>query len=201
MTELEFLSRHVFFTTRTYAFFLNKSISVATRKLKHRTRVGEMIQVTRGVWGNKYHHDFTPYGVIPYLLGNEEGYLSFLSAMHRHDMISQIPSSIQVATTGRARILKSPIGEFHFFQIKPELMSERAGIQVFNGPVTYNIASPEKALLDTFYLSTKKGRRFKKLPEIELHSSSFNKKKFLKWLNFYPIVAQRQIWERYQQLP
>lgn len=196
MTEFEFLGKNIFFTTRSYALFLNKEIASASRKLKARAKSGEIIQVTRGLWANHNHSGFTPYGAIPYLLDKEQGYLSFLSALHRHDMISQIPTSIQIATTGRGRILKSSIGEFRFFQIKPEIMVE--GIELFEGTVTYNMASPEKALLDTFYLATKKGSRFKKLPEIEFET--FKEKKFLQWLNLYPVIARKQMLERYQKL-
>lgn len=194
MTELEFLTKNCFFTTRTYALFLGKAVAASSRKLKDRAKAGEIVQVTRGLWANRHHPDFTPYGAIPYLLDTELGYLSFLSALHRHDLISQIPTSIQIATTGRGRILKSPIGEFRFFQMKPEIMRE--GVNTFEGALTYNMASPEKALLDTFYLVTKKGKRFKRLPEIELNS--FSEKKFLALLKSYPLNSQRPILERYR---
>lgn len=193
MTEMEFLARRTFFTTREYALFLNKNISASSRKLRGYAKKGDLILVTRGIWGNKNHKDFSPYGAIPYLLANEQGYLSFLSALHRHGMISQIPTAIQIATTGRGRVLKSVIGEFQFFKIRPEMLS--LGINVFEGNIIYNMASPEKALLDTFYIATKKNHRFKKLPEIEW--DGFHKKLFLKLLKSYPKNSQKLILERY----
>jgi len=48
---------------------------------------------------------------LRYLVGNEQGYVSFLTAMHLHGLISQIPRAYQGATTGRGRILESPIGD------------------------------------------------------------------------------------------
>lgn len=196
MTEFEFLSGRVFFTTREFALNLGKGIDAASRKLKTRARDEDIIQVTRGVWGNKNHKDFSPYGVIPYLLNREQGYLSFLSALHRHDLISQIPTSIQVATTGQGRVLRSPIGEFQFFKIRPELMQE--GVEVFEGNLEYNIASPEKALLDTFYIATKKGHRFKKLPELDF--DNFSEKKFFKLIQSYPWISRKLIQDRYLSL-
>ncbi len=193
MTEFEFLGRNIFFTTRSFALFLDKELASASRKLKTLAERKDVTQVTRGLWANQHHPEYTPYGAIPYLLDREQGYLSFLSALHRHDMISQIPSSIQIATTGRGRVLKSSIGEFHFFQIKPELM--QVGVEVFEETVVYNMASKEKALLDTFYVATKKGHRFKKLPEIDF--DTFNQKQFFKWLKLYPVAAQKQISDRY----
>lgn len=196
MTELEFLSKNCFFTTRTFAIHLGRGLPSASKKLKSLTLSGDIIQVTRGLYANRNHQSFTPYGAIPYLLDRDIGYLSFLSALHRHGLISQIPSSIQIATTGRGRVLKSPIGEFQFFQMKPELMQD--GVNLFEGGVTYNMASPEKAMLDTFYLATKKGNRFKKLPEIELES--VHKKNFLKLLKTYPLRSQSAILKRFESL-
>lgn len=196
MTELEFFNKNPFFSTRDYALFMNKKMASASRTLKTRAESGDIIPVTRGLWANPMHRYFTPYGAIPYLLDGEFGYLSFLTSLHRHDHISQIPSTIQIATTGRGRVLKSPIGEFHFIKLKPELMSE--GVEIFNGECSYNLATAEKALLDTFYISTKRGKRFNKLPEIDLEN--FNQKIFLKWLKFYPQTSQKQILERFEQL-
>ena len=45
----------------------------------------------------------------------------------------------------------------------------------------YLIASPEKALLDLLYLSSRKGNRFESLPELDL-CENFNKKTFWKLL-------------------
>jgi predicted transcriptional regulator of viral defense system len=195
MNELEFLQRKAFFTTREYALYLGKQIASASRTLSAYARAGSLVQVTRGVWANKSHKEFSPYGAIPYLLANEHGYVSFLSALHRHGLISQIPTAIQVATTGRGRILKSPIGEFQFFKMKPQLF--RVGVEAFAGKLNYNIATPEKALLDTFYLSTKRGNRFRKLPEIEL--DGLQSKLFLKWLKAYPLKSQQKILESFRQ--
>ena len=84
MNELEFLSKHAFFTTRNFADHMEIGVDSASRHLKN----SELTQVTRGVWANRFHKHYSPYGAIPYLLGNEHGYLSFLSALHRHDLLS-----------------------------------------------------------------------------------------------------------------
>jgi hypothetical protein len=84
--------------------------------------------------------------------------------MHRHGLLSQIPGSIQVATTGHSRTLTSRIGRFEFIRIRPQMMVE--GIETTDPP--YGIATAEKALLDTLYIATRKGRRFARLPELEL---------------------------------
>ncbi len=196
MTEMAFFNQHAVFTTREYSTVLEKNLGVSSRRLKALADRGDLILITRGIWGNKNHQDFSPYGAIPYLLDNEQGYLSFLSALHRHGLVSQIPNTIQIATTGRGRTLKSSIGEFQFFKIKPELMRE--GVDLFKGGLIYNMATPEKALADTFYIATKKGHRFKKLPEIEL--SEFKEKKFFELVKSYPKGSLKMILDRYMGL-
>jgi hypothetical protein len=49
--------------------------------------------------------------------------------------------------------------------VKPEMM--RGGVDWSEGKCPYRIASPEKALLDTLYISTRKGKRFAQLPELD----------------------------------
>jgi len=44
--------------------------------------------------------------------------------------------------------------------------------------VPYRIATPEKALLDTLYVSTRKGRRFRSLPELDLSRRRFRRTRF-----------------------
>ena len=122
---------------------------------------------------------------MPYLLGKEQGYVSFLSALHQHGQVSQIPKTIQVATTGHARTLDASVGQFEFMQIKPELMKQ--GTQWSNTRLPYLIATAEKALIDTLYLSTRKNRRFVRLPEVDIRHTAFRKREFERLLNQLPI--------------
>jgi predicted transcriptional regulator of viral defense system len=196
MNELDFFQKYAFFTTREYALKLGVSIESASRRLNRYLRQSKMKQITRGIWANHHHPYFSIYSAIPLLLDGEYGYLSFLSALHRHEIISQIPTTIQIATTGRSRKLKSTLGEFHFFQLNPKMMTD--GIDLFEGNTQYNIASPEKALLDTIYISTKKGHRFKRLPELDLGKIKI--KRFKALLTLYPQIAQKLIWDRYLEM-
>lgn len=166
MNEIEFLRDHAVFGTRAFAFLCESSSSSASRRLARLEALGILVRVSRGVWCQPSHRDFTPNQATGLLLGNERGYVSFLSALHAHGVISQIPASIQIATTGHGRVVSSPVGRYEFFRIKPELM--RSGYAISETQPPYLLASGEKALLDTFYISTRKGKRFGKLPEIDV---------------------------------
>jgi len=166
----------IFFTTREYAFAAEVSVSAASKQLKRLESKGFIVHVVRGIWANREHPYFNPLGCVPYLLGDEQGYVSFLTALHRRGVLSQIPQTIQVATTGHSRKLKTPIGNFEFFQLKPEMMTE--GIEWYETRIPFLMATSEKALLDIFYIATRKKKRFSSLPELEIESTSFKYRKF-----------------------
>jgi predicted transcriptional regulator of viral defense system len=183
----EFLNTEdfVIFTTREYATRSGVSMSAATKRLARLSGKGQLTKVTKGVWANISHPYFHPLSCVPYLLGKEQGYVSFLTALHLHQVISQIPKTIQIATTGRGRVLESPVASFEFFQIKPELM--RQGAKWSDSRLPYLIASAEKALVDTLYLSTRKSRRFARLPELDVTHSEFRQRDFKRLLKQLPI--------------
>jgi len=166
LTPAAFISRQPIFTTREFALLCGRRIASASRTLSGMAADGTIVRVTRGIWANPAHPHYSPLGAVPYLLGDEQGYVSFLSALHLHDVISQIPGAIQVATTGHGRKLQAAIGSFEFIRIQPVMM--RSGIDFAGKHTPYLLARPEKALLDTLYVATRRGRRFSRLPETDL---------------------------------
>jgi len=163
-----FLARQPVFTTRQFAVLCDRSVASGSHTLARMLKSGLIVRLTRGLWAQPDHPGFTPYAAIPYLLGNEQGYISFLSAMHRHGLLSQIPGGIQAATTGHTRRLHTAFGLFEFMHLKPEMMT--AGVVASESTSGYPIATAEKALLDTLYIATRRGRRFARLPELDLEN-------------------------------
>jgi len=175
----------VIFTTRDFANYSSISIPAASKRLLRLADKRLLTRVTKGLWANTSHPHFHPLSCVPYLLGKEQGYVSFLTALHLHGLISQIPKTIQIATTGHARSLNSPVGHYEFLQIKPELMKQ--GIKWSDTHLPYLIATAEKALIDTLYLSTRKSRRFARLPEVDIRQTAFRKREFERLLDQLPI--------------
>lgn len=167
MDAMAFLLRHAVFTTRLFAILTDRGVDSASRTLNRLAARGQLAKVTRGVWAQTAHSAFTPFAAVGFLLGNEQGHVSFVSALHRHGVISQIPGAIHVATTGHSRVVDSPIGRFEFFQLRPQMML--TGVDVSDTDPFYPIATAEKALLDTVYVALW-SRRFKRLPELDLGS-------------------------------
>ena len=166
VNEIRFLQEHATFSTREFAFHCGCSRSTASRKLSRLAERDVLVRITRGAWGQPAHPAFTPNQAAPILLGRERGYISFITALHLHGVISQIPAVIQLASTGHGRALNTPIGRFEFFQIKPEMTV--AGVEVSETKPPYLLASAEKALLDSLYISTRRGKRFSQLPELDM---------------------------------
>ena len=176
MLELFNKPEFVVFSTHDYATASGTSMPAASKRLDRLARKRFLTRVTKGLWANASHPHFHPLACVPYLLGKEQGYVSFLTALHLHGIVSQIPRAIQVATTGRGRKLDSAVGQFEFLRIKPELM--RDGTEWSDTRQPYLIATPEKELLDVLYLSTRKNRRFASLPELDLIDSGFRALEF-----------------------
>lgn len=72
--------------------------------------------------------------------------MSFLTVLNLHGLLSQIPGTIQIATTGHQRVLESPVGTYEFFPLKPGLVQD--GISWSDVQLPYPLATGEKALLD-----------------------------------------------------
>lgn len=187
MTPEEFILKNPVFTTRQYAQSRGLHIESASRYLNQQKKNNSIEQITRGLWAQPLHPYFSIYSIIPYLLKNEQGYISFLTALHIHGVISQIPQTITVATTGHTRQVRLKLLSVDFIQLKPSLM--RFGIETVSGKTQYNLASPEKAFLDCLYISSRKGNRFSHFPELD--ESLLDRKKLKQYLlesKFPPMI-------------
>ncbi len=152
------------FTTREIALLAGGSLSAVSHSLKRMERQGIVRGVVRGLWCDPSDPRFTPFLLVPFLAGGHQAYVSFLSALNLHGMIEQIPHSVFCATTGHTRLRRTPIGAFSFHRINPNFF---AGFDWYRGGREFLIATPEKALVDSLYLSSRRGKQFGFFPEIE----------------------------------
>lgn len=139
------------------------------RTLARLAKNRRVTRVARGLWADVQHPRFSPYVVVPYLVGTTPGasrcYVSFVSALSLHGMISQIPAAIHVAVLEQRRPLVTPIGTFRFHQVDPAIFD---GFEAGDPYGRFELATPVKALFDTLYVAVRRGRRFSHLPEVEL---------------------------------
>lgn len=167
------MSRAAVFTTRDVATFADVSTSSANRALALLATRGLVTPVIRGIWARREHPNFSPYAVVPFLLGasvgsrgrpTTAGYVSLLSALNLHGLIDQIPRAVQIVVDSQRPTLTTPVGTFDFHQLQPELVT---GFAPGGRLANFDLATPTKALFDVLYLSTRRGRRFAHLPELD----------------------------------
>ncbi len=170
------------FTTREIALLAGGSLSAVSHSLRRMERQGIVRGVLRGLWCDPSDPRFSPFLLVPFLAGGHQAYVSFLSALNLHGMIEQIPHSVYCATTGHTRLKKTPVGTFSFHRIHPNFF---AGFDWYRGGREFLIATPEKALVDSLYLSSRRGKQFGFLPEIEL-GREFRFSEAQRWANQIP---------------
>ena len=149
-------------TTADAAALLNTSTAHASQLLRRLAMAGAMMPLARGRWAFRAKLDAL--ALPEALTAPLPSYISLHSALYFHGMISQIPGVIYAATLARTRRYNTPAGTVSLHHVDPSFFSEYT-----TDPASgISMATPEKALLDTFYLSASGRGRFKHLPEIEL---------------------------------
>lgn len=163
-------------TTREIAALRRSSVSSNTQCLTRLEKQGIVTKIMRGVWGVTSDRRFSPFLVVPCIDPSHRAYVSFISALHIHAVISQIPQVITVASTAHSKKIRSPVGTYQIHQIAPEFFD---GFD-WNETGDYLIASPEKALVDCLYLASRKGKQYAHFPELDL--SEIDGKKTMEWV-------------------
>ncbi len=149
--------------TREAATRLHASTSSASHLLRSMEEAGLARRLRQGLWA--LQPDIAPFTLAPYLTAPFPAYISFWSALARHDMIEQIPRQITVASLDRTRHLKTTIGTYSIHHIAPELLDGYSGTEDSG-----YLATPEKALFDMVYIRAARGvRSF--FPELSLPES------------------------------
>ena len=148
--------------TNDAAAYLNITVNHANKLLSRISKTNQVIHIKHGVWA---FPDADALVLPGFLTSPFPSYVSLQTALYFHNMISQIPNIIYAVSVGRTKVYKTPIATVSIHHIHPSFYFgyEEKGL---DGLI--KIASPEKALLDIFYLSQTKTRLFKTLPEVEL---------------------------------
>ena len=165
------------FTTRELASFSGKSVSLVNQGLEYLKSQGAVVKIYRGVWAEVTAKSLSPFSVAPFLFSGRQVYVSFISALHLHGIIEQIPQTVTVASLGHSRTLRTQAGTFVVHHLAPDFFK---GFDWYKGSGDFLIAEPEKALVDCLYLSGRKGKRFAHFPELHF-GPNFSFKKCLVW--------------------
>ena len=153
------------FTTADAGARLGLAGEAASQTLRRLQIAGLAHFVRQGLWTLQDHAE--PLALAEYLTAPHPAYVSLQTALHLHGMIEQIPSVVYLVSLARGHRIPTTLGTFSVHRVAPRFfggfeVAARSGAK---------IATPEKALLDVFYLSGVRSRLFASLPELEVPSS------------------------------
>ena len=174
------------FTTHELTALSGKSPSTVVQSLNHLVRHGLIMKIYRGVWAERGHRALSPFEIIPYLFPRQRVYVSFISALHLYGIVGQIPQVITLASTAHTSSIRTTAGVFSVHQIAPSFFD---GFDWYKGDDHFLIAEPEKALIDSLYLSSRKKKQFGHLPELDF-PSEFSFKRAARWVER---IAEKKI--------
>lgn len=170
------------FSTSELASVSGKSSSTVTQTLNYLEDQGVVFKIYRGIWGEAGSDRVSPYVVVPYLFPSSRAYVSFISALHLHGIIEQIPRLITVASTSHTKIIKTRIAAYSVHRIAPWFFD---GFAWYKKKQNFLIAEPEKALVDCLYLSSRRKKQFGRFPELHF-PESFQFDKAQDWIRRIP---------------
>lgn len=174
------------FQTMDVVACFNISTAHASQLLNRLEKAGVVCAIARGLWGLQGEVD--PLLLPESLTTPAPAYVSLYSALFYHGMISQIPETIYAVSLARSRHYKTPLGAVSIHHIHELFFF---GFEVV-GDCGMKMATPEKALLDTLYLSPARSGWFKRLPELSL-DSAFNVKEAFEMIQKIPSLRTQTL--------
>ena len=170
------------FTTHELTAVSGKSASTVVQSLNRLAGQGLLLKVYRGVWAEERGRALSPFEVMGCLFPRQRVYVSFITALHLHGIVEQIPQVITLASPAHTNLIRTKAGVFSVHRIAPHFYD---GFGWYKGEGSFLIAEPEKALIDSLYLSSRRKKQFGHFPELHF-SREFNFKKAAGWVERIP---------------
>lgn len=133
----------------------------AAKILERLAAAAHVVRLRQGLWA--FPDKVEPLALPEYLAAPAPAYVSLYSALHFHGWIAQIPSVVYAVTLRRPGRVVTPLGVVSFHRVAPEFFF---GFEP-HGVAGVKVATPEKALMDIFYLDSGRSPGWRALPEVE----------------------------------
>jgi len=167
------------FTTHEITAISGKSPSTIVHSLKRLADKGLVTKIYHGIWAEAGSQKVSGFEIIPHIFPQQRVYVSFISALHLYGILEQIPQVITLASTAHTTTVRTAVGIYEVHQISSALFN---GFDWYKGKGNFLIAEPEKALVDSLYLSSRKKKQFGYFPELYF-PPKFSFKKAEEWVN------------------
>lgn len=168
----------VFSRNDVVKLFSDESKSHISTQLYRMTKRGDLIGIKRG------HYMFPNSKVDEFFIANRlytPSYVSLESVLNITGIIPDIVATVTSLTTVTSKKLHTPVGDFSYSKISKELFFGYKSTLDQQSGFFYDIASPEKALLDYIYI-----RRVRNLSESRLDLSGLDKKVLSNYSIYFP---------------
>ncbi len=171
--------------TADAAAVLGLSVTAASHAMRRLAVHGLVRAVRRGLWSLRSPPD--PMQLLEYVTAPHPAYVSLQSALFLHGMVDQVPAMTFAVTLARGGRVNTRVGTYSLHHVRPEFFDGYEAL-----PSGVKLATPEKALVDLFYLSATRTRFFARLPELEL-PRRFRKAVARQWVARIPDPRLRAI--------
>ncbi len=175
------------FTTREVAALSGKTMSAATQGLNYLVRLGILMKIRRGLWADLGNDRLSPLAIVPYIASDHRAYVSFVSALHFRGLVEQIPHIVTVASTAHSKTIRTPLATYRIHRISPDFFD---GFDWYGKSRDVLMASAEKALVDSLYLSVHRKKQYRFFPELHF-PASFSFKRAESWARKIPSPRAR----------
>lgn len=132
---------------------------------------------------------FDPQKIDEFLLANflySPSYVSLESTLNYYGLIPDVPQAITSVSLTTSKKICSELGSFYYAKIRKELFFGFIKIPASTPNFFINLARPEKALLDYFYL-----RKIKSVKDLRLDLKDLDRRRYQKYAQNFPFWVQK----------
>jgi len=178
------------FTVTELANVSGSALHVLNVELNRLCKQGIIVRYARGQYG--LPEAVTPEQLVPFLDGH--AYITGAFALHRHNLITQMPVEITCFTNrrhNRSRVRTTPLGRFTFVCVQSP---------VYASPSDGVLAGPAQALCDYVFLMRRRGiAPISQVTFRGLHD--LDTKAIQEQINRYPKSVQQTLAQLLRQMP
>ena len=174
----EKIQRNIFSLVGVLHYFPDEKPTAIKTQLSRFLKKGLIFQIKRGLYC------FDKENIDEFVLANElyqPSYISLETALNYYGIIPDIPQEITSVTPITTKLIKTSLGRFSYTKIKSELFFGFKKVKSIKSEDYFQLAYPEKALLDYFYL-----RKIRDPADLRLNLKSIDIERYQKFLKSYP---------------
>lgn len=175
----------VFWSNQVGKLFPEEEQSNINVQLSRWEKRGDLVRLKRGIY--KFAEQEVDEMVVGGIL-YKPSYVSLETALHLQGLIPDIPGMVTSVTTVTSREFDNELGSFSYSKIKRSLFFGFEKVKDEKSQMYYQMAEPEKALLDWVYL-----RNIKDLEANRVDLSGLEKSKMVSWAEEYPNWIQEVV--------